>query len=157
MAFLLGTEAFITILQPAPESHPVIRWKRTVPNHQVFVSVISIGEVIDAYARLPAGQSMIRAAWERRVREQVPGAFFGRILDVDQRTAEIWALLRAAASPRLSTEDALLLATARAHGHVYIGTRPPGSAHLDVVCLDPLSLAVELPDHGMLAQDQRGS
>ncbi|MCB1744504.1 MAG: hypothetical protein KDK91_29320, partial [Gammaproteobacteria bacterium] len=101
-----------------------------------------IGEVIHAYSRSPPAKAAIRAAWERRDLVQLPSAFFGRILTVDQRTAEYWAMLRGAAGAALCTEDALLLATARAHGHAYVGPRPPGTGQLDVACVDPHALAV---------------
>jgi predicted nucleic acid-binding protein len=137
MAFLLDTESLFALLRPAPEEHPLIRWKRAVRNEQVFVSVVSVGELVDAIGRLRA--AAVRAQWETRLQEHLPNAFHGRILAVDQRTAEDWGAIRATRSRGqvLDTEESLLLATARVNGYTLVARRAPHHRRLGVKVVDP--------------------
>jgi predicted nucleic acid-binding protein len=141
VAFLLDTGVFLALLKPEPESHPVIAWKRGVRNEQVFVSVISVGELVDAIGgvRAPA----VRRQWEARLHEHLPNAFHGRILDVDQRTAEDWGLIRGtrSAGATLSAEETLILATARVNGFSLVARRCPYHKRLGVNLIDPYARA----------------
>ena len=137
MAYLLSTETLIALLKPEPESHPVIQWKRTVSNTQVFVSVISLGEIHDAVERLEPSQALVRDAWLKRLDEHVPRVFFGRILPIDQRVARAWSGLRRAGGDELSTEQALVLATARANGYTLLGRELPFYRSLGIPFHDP--------------------
>ncbi len=141
MAFLLDTDAFLALLKPEPESHPVIAWKRGVRNEQVFVSVVSVGELVDAIGavRGPA----LRRQWEARLREHLPNAFHGRVLDVDLRTAEDWGLIRGTRSggETLPAEESLILATARVNGFSLVTRRAPHHRRLGVNVIDPYARA----------------
>ena len=141
MAFLLDTEAFLALLKPEPEVHPVIAWKREVRNEQVFASVVSIGELVDAIASLRA--PALRRQWEARLHEHLPNAFHGRILDVDQRTAEDWGLIRGTRSggDTLPAEETLILATARVNGFSLVGRRHPYHKRLGINLIDPYARA----------------
>lgn len=141
MSFLLSTDAFFALLKPEPESHPVIRWKRAVRNEQVFVSVVSVGELVDAIARLRA--PALRRQWETRMHEHLPNAFHGRVLDVDQRVAEDWGVIRStrSGSKPIDTEEALILATARVNGYSYVVRRAPYHKRLGVNVIDPFARA----------------
>jgi len=137
VAFLLDTDAFFALLKPEPESHPVIAWKRGVGNGQVFVSVVSVGELVDAIAALRS--PALRRQWEARLREHLPNAFHGRVLEVDQRTAEDWGLIRGTRSGGevLAAEESLILATARVNGYSLVARRAPHHRRLGVNVIDP--------------------
>ena len=139
MAFLLGSEAFFALLKPAPEEHPVIDWKRGVRNEQVFASVVSVGELVDAVARLSSG--VHRQQWEARLREHLPQAFHGRILPVDQRTAEDWGTIRGmrVKGQPLATEESLILATARVNGYSLVIRQANYHRRLGVNVVDPFA------------------
>ena len=141
MAFLLDTEAFFALLKPAPEGHPVIAWKRGVRNEQVFVSVVSVGELVDAISRV--GAAHLRQQWEARLHEHVPNAFHGRILAVDQRTAEDWGAIRSTRSrgQPLDCEESLILAAARVNGYALVARRQPHHRRLGVNVIDPYARA----------------
>ena len=141
MAFLVGTEALFALLKPAAEEHPVIAWKRGVRNEQVFVSVVSIGELVDAISRL--GSVHVRQQWEARLHEHLPNAFHGRVLPVDQRTAEDWGVIRATRSrgQPLDSEESLILATARVNGYSVVARRQPYHRRLGVNVIDPYARA----------------
>ncbi len=139
MAFLLDTESFFALLKPEPESHPVIAWKRGVRNEQVFVSVISVGELVDAIAAVHS--PVVRRQWESRLHEHLPNAFHARILDVDLNTAREWGLVRSTQSTGeiLSTEESLLIATARVNGFSMLTRRAAHHEPLGVSVIDPWS------------------
>lgn len=139
MAFLLSTEAFFALLKPAPETHPVIVWKRGVRNEQVFVSVVSIGELVDAIGRI--GSPALRDQWQARLHEHLPNAFHGRVLAVDQRTAEDWGSIRGTRSrgQALDSEESLILATARVNGYSLVARRQPYHRRLGLNVIDPYS------------------
>ena len=141
MSFLLDTAAFLALLKPEPEEHPVIVWKRGVRNEQVFVSVISVGELVDAIAALRA--PALRRQWEARLHEHLPNAFHGRILDVDQRTAEDWGLIRGTRSggETLPAEESLILACARVNGYALVTRRASYHRRLGVNVIDPYARA----------------
>ncbi|MFT5446538.1 MAG: putative nucleic acid-binding protein [Gammaproteobacteria bacterium] len=139
MAFLLDTESFFALLKPEPELHPVIAWKREVRNEQVFVSVISVGELVDAIAAVRS--PVVRKQWESRLHEHLPNAFHARILDVDLNTAREWGLVRGtqSAGELLSTEESLLIATARVNGFSLLTRRAVHHQRLGVSVIDPYS------------------
>ena len=141
MAFLLDTDSFFALLKPEAESHPVIAWKRAVRNEQVFVSVVSVGELVDAIGavRTPA----LRRQWEARLYEHLPNAFHGRILEVDLRTAEDWGLVRSTRSKGelLSAEESLLIASARVNGFSLVTRGASHHARLGVNVIDPYARA----------------
>jgi len=141
VAFLLDTDAFFALLRPEPESHPVIGWKRGVRNEQVFVSVVSVGELLDAIAALRA--PALRRQWEARLHEHLPNAFHGRILDVDLRTAEDWGLIRSTrgAGGPMAAEESLIIATARVNGFSLVTRRAAHHKRLGVNVIDPYARA----------------
>lgn len=141
MTFLVSTEAFFALLKPAAEDHPVIAWKRGVRNEQVFVSVVSVGELVDAIVRI--GSAHLRQQWQARLHEHLPNAFHGRILHVDQRTAEDWGAIRGTRSRAqpLDCEESLILATARVNGYSLVARRQPYHRRLGVNIIDPYARA----------------
>ena len=138
MAFLLDTESFFALLKPEPEAHPIIAWKRDVRNEQVFVSVVSVGELVDAIAGVRS--AVLRRQWESRLHEHLPNAFHARILDVDLRTAEEWGLVRGARET-LPAEESLIIATARVNGFSLLTRRAAHHRRLGVNVIDPYARA----------------
>ena len=141
MAFLLDTDSFFALLKPEADPHPLIAWKRGVRNEQVFVSVVSVGELVDAIAAVKA--PALRHQWERRLHEHLPNAFHGRILEVDLRTAEDWGIIRGTKSggEMLPAEESLIIATARVNGFSLVAKGSPYHKRLGVNVIDPYARA----------------
>jgi len=116
VSWLLDT---CVICEPG-QKHPaarVLAWLDEQPEEMLYLSVLTLGEIRKGIARLPAGTKRRRLAhWlEHDLRER----FSGRILPVDEETADLWGCLQAAAEARgrpLPTLDCQLAATAMAHG-----------------------------------------
>lgn len=102
------------------------------PRSTIFVSALSLPEV---YGRLRAlGQS---DRWEQVWTTYA--TLFEKVLVADQAVAEKAIRLRAATSQRLPTIDALIAATAVAHGLTLVH-RDPHMAAISVAWLDQLRL-----------------
>lgn len=83
---------------------------------EVFLSVVSIGEITKGVLRLPQGRKRTELAdWL----ETLDREFGGRILDVGRETVRVWGEISALAEARgriLPIADGLIAATAIQHG-----------------------------------------
>lgn len=83
---------------------------------RVYLSVLSLGEIVKGIASLP--QSKRRIALEEWLESEMRPWFADRILPVSAAVAERWGLISAACKPRgtpLAVVDGLLAATALEH------------------------------------------
>lgn len=117
MRYLLDTNVISETHKKNP--HPVVsRWLRQVPPGSLYMSVLTLGEMRKGVSGIGDGHR----------RERVLGfldgqylAWFGdRVLSVDSKVADSWGDLEAKSSRTLPTIDALLAATAKAHGMVLV-------------------------------------
>jgi predicted nucleic acid-binding protein len=116
VSWLLDTCVICEPGQKRPSAR-VLAWLDEQPEEMLYLSVLSLGEIRKGIARLPAGIKRRRLAYwlEHELRER----FSGRILPVDEETADLWGCLEGAAEARgqpLPTLDCQLAATAMAHG-----------------------------------------
>jgi len=103
-------------VRPKPNAK-VVSWVDDRDEHQLFLSVITIGELHKGIAKLPAG--LRRARLEQWVKEDLTARFHQRILPVDTVVASVWGAMlgeaEAGGAP-LPVVDALIGATAKVHG-----------------------------------------
>lgn len=135
--FLLDTDVISELMRPDP--HPgVIGWVRGQRPPDLFLSAVTLGELVRGVVRLPAGERRRRLeAW---VSELLPQQFEGRILAFDQKVAVIWGELlgtadRAGRSP--AAADAQIAATARRHDLVLVTRNIRDFREMNVALLDP--------------------
>ncbi len=115
MKLLIDTNVLSEVQRP--KGNPAVRKRLAQANSDdLFISVITIGEIAHGIARLKSS---------RRRREleqwflQTEKYFTDRILPIDQDVAQIWGELTAKAARKgctLSTADGLIAATAIQHG-----------------------------------------
>ncbi len=119
MNVLLDTN-IISELRKGVRCHPgVANWFDTLEDHEIFLSVLVIGEVrkgIELVRRRDHRTAARLESWLRQIVDQ----HGERILPVDQRVAEEWGRFNVP-SPR-PTIDTLLAATAKVH-HLVLATR----------------------------------
>ncbi|CAO3407245.1 PIN domain-containing protein [Azospirillum largimobile] len=118
MGYLLDTNILSETRRPRPNPQ-VIGWLSRLPPSEVFVSVVSIGEIHRGIAnirRSDAAKAEQLEIWVRGVE-----AWADRILPVSLTAASIWGHLRDA-HRTCDPVDALIAATAQAHG-LTIATR----------------------------------
>ena len=115
MKYLLDTNVISEWTKPRPDVS-VVRWLDGVKEDDLFLSVVTIGELWHGIERLP--QSKRRAALAQWVEQDLSARFEGRLLGIDERIARTWGVLLAASQQReraMHAVDALLAATAEAY------------------------------------------
>ena len=111
---LLDTCLISEVLRPEP-SPQVTAWLDSLPEEQVYIPALVIGELVKGVEMLPKGskRSALRV-WLEQFRQR----FAGRILSFDEATAVRWGDLTAqcrTSGRRLPVIDSMLAATALHH------------------------------------------
>jgi len=113
--YLLDTCVLSELVKPKPEKN-VIEWVDAHDEHQLFLSVVTIGELHKGIAKLPEGERRTRL--EKWVEEDLTSRFHQRIFSVDSDVASTWGSMlgeaEAGGTP-LPVVDALIGATAKVH------------------------------------------
>lgn len=112
VGFLLDTNVVSELRRKRPEPR-VLQWFERVDNPQLYLSVLTIGEILRGIERLtdPVQQSQLTVWLERKLRPWLGH----HLLPVDLAVAERWGQLCAAAGRPLPAIDSLLAATAMEH------------------------------------------
>jgi toxin FitB len=134
MGYLIDTNVLSEMRKGTRGNAGLIAWSTQVPQREMFLSVMVIGEVRCGIERL-RGRDAVQAAsletWLRRVEE----AFAGNILPVTQEIADRWG--RLSATGPLGEVDGLLAATALHHGHLLVTRNIRDVARTGVPFLNP--------------------
>src|SRR5690606_28862108 len=106
LSVLLDTNVVSELWRPAPDA-AVPRWFAEQAEDEVYLSVVTVGELRKGIARLPRSRrrATLKAAWDTLVE-----SYSDRVLPVDIETARCWAEMLAAAERvgrRMNTTDAL--------------------------------------------------
>jgi predicted nucleic acid-binding protein len=115
--YLIDTNVISELFKRQP--HPgVAQWMRQASADSLYLSVLTLGEMRKGVDAMEDGLRKMRILhfldWEHKVR------FEERILAVDVLVAEVWGGLESRSLRTLPTIDALLAATAMAHGMVLV-------------------------------------
>lgn len=113
MKYLLDTNVISEWSKPKPDSS-VIRWLGGAKEDDLFLSVITLGELWRGIEGLPHGKR--RTALAQWVEQDLATRFEGRLLCIDERIAHVWGVLLAESQQRgrtMHAVDALLAATAQ--------------------------------------------
>ncbi|HEX2528331.1 MAG TPA: type II toxin-antitoxin system VapC family toxin [Geminicoccus sp.] len=115
MMYLLDTNVISELMKPMPDDN-VRLWVMSTNSSQLFISVISLAEMVFGVERLPLGRRRtVLAAKLDDIRQRI---FRANILgfgeDAAIRCGEIWALAQGKGRPP-SLADAQIAATASVH------------------------------------------
>lgn len=122
---LLDTNVISELVRPAPNP-AVIAYLRTLAPDVVFTTAICEAEIRYGLARMPAGHKRDELA--ARIDALFATGFQEQVVPFDGACAALYGEIRAsreAAGKPISLEDAMIAATARAHGAV-LATRNVG-------------------------------
>jgi toxin FitB len=134
VSYLLDTNVLSELRKgPRCNTH-VATWFAPVPNDEIYLSVLVIGEIRRGIERLRSRDPQATAALERWL-TQVTTGHRGRILAVDHVVAEEWG--RMTAVRPLSTVDSLLAARAKVHGLTLVTRNVTDIAATCVAYLNP--------------------
>lgn len=133
MTHLLDTNVLSEVRKPRRDPG-VDRWLQGVRVEDLFLSVLTLGEVRRGIERLRARDAARTAVFEAWLAE-VETVFADRVLVVDTAVAEAWG--RLGASDPVPSVDGLLAATALVHGLVVVTRDRRPFERVGVPWLDP--------------------
>lgn len=136
MTWLIDTNV-ISEVRKRGRCHPnVARWWNGVRREDLFLSVVTLGEIrrgIESIRPRDPVQAATLELWLRGLSE----VFARRILRIDVQVADTWGRLTAVRS--VPTIDAQLAATAIVHGLIFVTRNTVDVAGLGVAVLDPFA------------------
>jgi predicted nucleic acid-binding protein len=112
----------------------VRQWFTGVDDAEVFLSVLTVGELrrgIESIHRRDRTRALAFNRWFHTLVTE----YEARILPVDQKVAEAWGRMNAAAT--LPAIDSLLAATAQVHGLTFVTRNTKDVTRTGVPCLNP--------------------
>ncbi|MDQ8042296.1 type II toxin-antitoxin system VapC family toxin [Cellulosimicrobium sp. XJ-DQ-B-000] len=112
MRYLLDTNVVSELVRTRPDEQ-VVTWLRGLRTHQIYLSVLTVGEIRTGVQRLvprDAARATALETWVHGLEE----TYGDRILPVTLEIAQRWPAVHAARP--LPVVDSLLAATALAHG-----------------------------------------
>ena len=113
-------------------------WLRSVDPEQIFLSVVTLGEIMKGVAQKSRSDPSAAAALHRWL-EQLRTDHVRRILPINDAVALEWGRI-AAVRPR-NMADALIAATAAVHRKIVVTRNVADFKDLSVPVLDPWNLA----------------
>ena len=112
MSYLLDTNVLSETLRIKPNAH-VIQWLEIVPSEQLFISVLTLGEIRKGVEKLDKGKHKNKLIlW---LEHKLPKWFEDKIIPITQEIADRWGYLTAHTPRILPAIDGLLAATALTH------------------------------------------
>src|SRR5712692_3653353 len=135
--FLLDTNVPSELIRVHPEPR-VAQWLEAADDEQLFLSVVTIGELRKGFTILP--ESKRRAYLEGWLQNDLLPWFEGRILPATQAIADRWGILDGESQLRgapLNTADGMIAATALEHDLTVVTRNVKDFAGLSVRTLNP--------------------
>lgn len=135
--FLADTNIPSELTRPIPDPR-VAAFLKDVGKDQVYLSVLTLGEMRKGVASLPAGSR--RRLLEEWIETSLRPWFAARILPVTEEIAERWGVLAAEAKLGgigLSVVDGLVAATALEHDLMLVTRNAKDFAKLGVTIVNP--------------------
>ncbi len=115
--YLIDTNVISELRRREPEPR-VVHWFEQHPSHQLFLSVLTLGEIRRGVERL--AESERQQTLRDWLEQDLPAFFSGRVLPIDAAIAHRWGRLLAEMGRPLPAIDSLLAATALEHNLVLI-------------------------------------
>jgi predicted nucleic acid-binding protein len=132
--YLIDTNVISELRRREPEPR-VVEWFQQRPAAQLYLSVLTLGEIRRGVERLEAGER--QQALRTWLEQELPGFFSGRLLPIDEAIAQRWGHLMAQMGRPLPAIDSLLAATAMEHNLVLVTRNLKDVAGLPVALANP--------------------
>jgi toxin FitB len=132
--YLIDTNVISEVRKGRRCNHRVSLWYSRIGDHDLFLSVLVIGEIRQGIEQLRSRNPFKARALERWLDELIEG-FGERILPIDNRIAQSWGRLAALGS--FPVIDALLAATAEVHGLTLVTRNIKDVQSSGARCLNP--------------------
>ena len=132
--YLIDTNVISEIRKGRGCDANVAAWYRAIPDDELFLSVLVIGEIRQGIERLHPRNARQAAALEKWLNELL-GSFGERVLPINERIAQIWG--RFNSREVLPVVDSLMAATAEAHGLTLVTRNVKDVERSGVRCMNP--------------------
>lgn len=132
--YLIDTNVISELRRREPEPR-VVRWFEQRPARQLFLSVLTLGEIRRGVERLAEGER--QQALRTWLEQELPAFFSNRLLPIDDAVARRWGRLMAEMGRSLPAIDSLLAATALEHNLVLVTRNLKDVADLPVAVANP--------------------
>jgi predicted nucleic acid-binding protein len=134
--YLLDTCVLSELVRTVPDAS-VLRWTEARKPGELFISTMTLAELLRGVGRLPRSRRRSELAqWLK----QLEVGFEDRILPFDEAAAQAWAEMTVHAESRgktMTAFDAIIAATARAHGCRLVTRNVRDFAHAGIDWLNP--------------------
>ena len=136
MSYLLDTNVISEIRKGRRCDPHVATWFAGIGEDDIFLSVLTIGELRQGIERIQRRDSKRATELNRWLRTMLE-RYQDRILGVDRAVAEEWGRMNV--PDPLPVTDGLLAATAKVHGLSFVTRNTKGIARTGVTYLNPFS------------------
>jgi predicted nucleic acid-binding protein len=134
LSYLIDTNVLSELRKRRPDEN-VVRWFSTRPATNLYLSVLTLGELHKGIEGLPEGERKLQLIdW---LEVELSAFFAERILPVDAPVADRWGRLIAQAGRPLPVIDSLLAATALVHGLALVTRNLKDFQYPQLKILDP--------------------
>jgi len=117
LKYLIDTNIISDMTKKQPDKS-IVRWFESTADTDMFISVISIGELVYGVAKLPDGTKKVNlSAW---LKDLIHEGFDDRIVDIGINVMEVWGKMSAKFVRSLPVQDTLIAATALAHDMIVV-------------------------------------
>ena len=134
MSFLIDTNILSELRKGSRCDLGVAAWFASVESHELYLSVLVLGEIRKGVERIRP-RDPVRAAALDTWLHAVKSSYGDRVLTVDLAVANLWGSMYALRP--LSTVDGLLAATAKVHGLTLVTRNEADVAGLGVEVINP--------------------
>ncbi len=136
MSYLIDTNILSELKRRKPDPR-VVSWVEEHPASTFYLSVLTLGEIRKGIESLPETQQSRKFRLLDWLETELSAFFAGRILPIDQRVADRWGILLAAAGRPLPAIDSLLAATALTHGLLLVTRNVDDFRHPGLEVINP--------------------
>ncbi len=134
---LLDTNVISELVRPTPDS-AVLAYLRTLAPETVFTAAVCEAEIRYGLARMPTGQR--RDQLIVRIEALFASGFEDQVVPFDSACAALYGEIRAsreAVGKPIEVEDAMIAATARAHGAALVTRNVSDFVDCDTTVINP--------------------
>ncbi len=134
MSYLVDTNVLSELRNKRADAN-VVAWMQARPRQSLYLSVLSLGEIrkgIEGVADPAFRQTL--ADW---LEVELRNWFVGRLLGIDEKVADRWGRVQAAAARTLPVIDGMLAATALEHDLTLVTRNTKDFAGLGVQLINP--------------------
>ena len=138
--FLLDTNIISELIKPKPEAR-LTEWVESADEDLLYLSVLTVGEIRKGVVAMEQGRR--RVALQSWLETDLKPRFAGRVLPIDEATADRWGAITGGAAAQgitVPVVDGLLAATALRHNLTLVTRNTKNLTGTNVPAFNPWDL-----------------